>query len=89
MTKFEAFVDIHPPLQLVGVLRNQNGEVLYMFFKQVGVEDSNGADILAILEALRIYQCSFQLSLKSGEQLYQCRILCKNIQRALEDAILF
>lgn len=35
-----------------------------MFFKQVSVEDSNGADILAILEALRIYQCSFQLSLR-------------------------
>lgn len=35
-----------------------------MFFKQVGVKDSNGAGILAILEALRIYQCSFQLSLR-------------------------
>lgn len=31
-----------------------------MLFKSVGVKDSNEAEILAILKALRMYACSFQ-----------------------------
>lgn len=43
------------PAQVGGVLRNCKGEVLLMFSKYVGVCDSNEAEVLAILEALRIY----------------------------------
>lgn len=38
-----------------GVLRNHKGEVMYMFSKHVGIKDSNEAEVLVILEALRIY----------------------------------
>lgn len=37
------------------ILRNPNGEVLYVFSKHVGVKNSNELEILAILEALGIY----------------------------------
>ena len=42
-----------------GVLRNQKGEVLFMFSKDAGIKDSNEAEVLAILEALRIFHTSF------------------------------
>ena len=44
-----------------GVLRNHKGEVLYMFSKNV--RDSNEAEALAVLEALRICCRSFKVSL--------------------------
>lgn len=37
-----------------GVLRNDRGVILCMFSKGVGIRDSNEADVLAILETLRI-----------------------------------
>ena len=38
-----------------GVLRNSNGDVLYMFSKHVGVYEANEAEVLAILEVLRCF----------------------------------
>lgn len=49
-------------LELGGVLRNQNGEVLYMFSKHLGIKDSNEAEMMAILEALCIYRDTFQFN---------------------------
>ena len=43
-----------------GVLRNSKGEVLFMFSKRVGVCDSNEAEVLASLEALRCFSRCFQ-----------------------------
>lgn len=51
------------PAGIGGVLRNHKGELLYMFSKNVGIKDSNEAEILAILEALRIYHRPFQYPL--------------------------
>ena len=41
------------PAGIGGVLRNCNGDVLFMFSKYVGVCDSNEVEVLAILESLR------------------------------------
>ena len=38
-----------------GVLRNCNGDVLFMFSKYVWVCDSNEAEVLVILESLRYF----------------------------------
>lgn len=38
-----------------GVLHNCKGEFLLMFSKKVGVCDCNEAEVLAILEALRLF----------------------------------
>lgn len=38
-----------------GVLRNNKGEVLFMFSKSVGTKDSYEAEVVAILEALRTF----------------------------------
>lgn len=46
-----------------GVLCNDEREILCLFSKGVGVRDSNGAEVLANLEALRIFSWSFQGSL--------------------------
>ena len=43
-----------------GVLHNDKGEVLFMFSKYVGARDSNEAEVLAILEALRRFSRFFQ-----------------------------
>lgn len=53
----------HGPTGIGGVLYNDKGEVLCLFFKGVGVRDSNEAGVLAILEALRIFYRLFQRSL--------------------------
>lgn len=45
------------------VLRNSRGEVLISFSKSIGDRDSNEAEVLAILEALRIYLGSLNKSL--------------------------
>lgn len=42
------------------VLQDDKGVVLAMFPKAVGVKDSNEAELLAILEALRLFIASFQ-----------------------------
>lgn len=42
-----------------GVLKNHKGEVIYLFFKHVGIKDSNEADVMAILEALHISHTYF------------------------------
>lgn len=44
-------------LGLVGIGR---GEILFMFFRSVGIKDSNNFEELMILEALRIFSCAFQ-----------------------------
>ena len=43
------------PAGIGGVLRNCNGDVLFMFSKYVRVCDSNEAEVLAILESLRSF----------------------------------
>ena len=40
------------PVGIGGVLRNGKGDVLLIFYKYVGVCDSNKEEVLAILEAL-------------------------------------
>ena len=40
------------PARIGGVPRNSRGENLFMFFKHVGVCNSNKAEVLAILETL-------------------------------------
>ena len=42
-----------------GVLRNNNGETLLIFSKNVGVCDSNEAKLLAILESLKLFSKGF------------------------------
>ena len=56
------------PASIGGVLRNSNGDVLFMFSKNVGICDSNEADVLAILEALYYFKRYFHgaLILESG-----------------------
>lgn len=51
------------PTAIGGILRNNNGEVLFRFSKNVGVCDSNEAEVLAILEALRCVSRTFNGSL--------------------------
>eukprot|EP00268_Persea_americana_P009152 TRINITY_DN13625_c0_g1_i4.p1 TRINITY_DN13625_c0_g1~~TRINITY_DN13625_c0_g1_i4.p1 ORF type:complete len:159 (-),score=28.79 TRINITY_DN13625_c0_g1_i4:37-513(-) len=46
-----------------GVLRNHKGEVIYMFSKHVGINFSNETEVLARLEALRIYHTLYQQNL--------------------------
>ena len=43
-----------------GVLCNDKGVILCVFSESVGVRDSNEAEVLAILEALRIFSRSLQ-----------------------------
>lgn len=43
-----------------GDIRNEKGEVLHLFSKHVGIQDSNEAKILAILEALHIFYSLYQ-----------------------------
>lgn len=43
------------PAGIGGVLRNEKGEVLYMFSKHGRVKDSNEVEVLVILETFRIY----------------------------------
>lgn len=47
------------PAGVGGILRNHTWEVLLMFFKYVGVKDSNKVEVLTILEDLCIYALSF------------------------------
>ena len=44
-----------------GIALNDKGVVLCLCSKGVAVRDSNEAEVLAIMEALRIYSRSFQL----------------------------
>lgn len=43
------------PLCAGGVLRNSKGKVLLMFFKSRGIQESNETEVLAILEAIRLF----------------------------------
>lgn len=43
------------PAGIGGVLHNSKGAILLMFYKNVGVRDSNEAEVFAIREALQIY----------------------------------
>lgn len=43
------------PAGIGEVLHNSKGEILLMFYKNVGVRDSNEAEVFAIREALQIY----------------------------------
>ena len=47
------------PASIGGVLCNSKGDVLFMFSKQMGVCDSNEAEMLAILEALQCFSRLF------------------------------
>lgn len=42
-----------------GVLRNSKEAVLMLFSKQVSIKQSNEVDVMAILEALRLYAMFF------------------------------
>lgn len=42
------------------MLRNFEGQSLVPFSKYIGIKDSNEAEIVAIIEALRMYACFFQ-----------------------------
>lgn len=42
------------------VSRNHKGEVLHLFSKHVEIKDSNEAELLAILEALHIFNTLYQ-----------------------------
>lgn len=42
------------------IFRNCKGEILFVSLKYVGIKDSNEAEVLAILEALRIFSRSFR-----------------------------
>lgn len=46
-----------------GVLHNEEGATLCVFFKQVSAKDSNGVEVMKILEVLRIYSTSHQARL--------------------------
>ncbi|XXG74166.1 hypothetical protein AAC387_Pa07g2955 [Persea americana] len=46
------------PAGIGGVLRNSGGLVLVMFSKHVGTMESNRVEVLAILEAVRIFASS-------------------------------
>lgn len=46
-----------------GVLHNEEGATLCVFFKQVSAKDSNGVKVMKILEVLRIYSTSHQARL--------------------------
>ena len=48
------------PVGIGGVLRDNNGVIICMFSKSVRVRSSNEAEVLAILEAQRIFSRSFQ-----------------------------
>ena len=50
------------PVGVGSVLRNYKGDVLYMFSKNVGNKDSNKADVIAILEALKVFVQLFRVS---------------------------
>ena len=45
------------------VLCDYKGEALIIFYKHLGVKDPNEAEVLNILEALRIYLGNFQVKL--------------------------
>lgn len=49
--------------------------MIYMFSKNVGVRDSNKAEVLAILEALWIISACFQVSLLVEKDLSKCNIM--------------
>lgn len=49
------------PTGIGGVLRNDKGVVLCLFSNGVGIGDSNEAEVLAILEAPRIFSRSLRL----------------------------
>lgn len=64
--KFDVAEAAQGKLGLAGIggkLRNQNGEALYIISKHDEIKDSNQAEVLAILEAVRIYSSSFLNSL--------------------------
>ena len=48
------------PAGIRGVLRNNKGEVIFLFTRNVGMKESNEAEVLAILQALQIFSSSFQ-----------------------------
>lgn len=48
------------PVGTGGILYNFRGQALFMFCISVGSKNSNAANILAILKALRIYSQDFQ-----------------------------
>ena len=69
-----------------GVLRNHKGEVMYMFFKHVGIKDSIEAKVLANLEALSVYHTLYHRNLVvEGDS---ANILSEIVKRAMENAVL-
>lgn len=50
-------------VRIDGVLRNDKGDISFMFSKDVSIRDSNKAEVFAILEVMPIFSASFQGSL--------------------------
>lgn len=48
------------PVGIGGVLRNHEGIIFLSFSSSIEVKDSNEAEVLAILEALRLFRVSFR-----------------------------
>ena len=53
--------------EIRGVLRNSEGEVLLMFSKNIGVCDSNEAEVLAILKGLKLFSTRYGVHFLSKE----------------------
>lgn len=51
------------PAGLLGVLRNCKDDILFLFSKNVGINESNEVEVLARLEALWLFSLSFQTKL--------------------------
>lgn len=72
------------PASIGGVLRNHKREVLYMFSKNMGVKDSNEAEVLAILEAIRICCRSFHISLIIETEFFNAVSWAKDVKGPLK-----
>lgn len=59
---------------------------MYIFYKHVGIKDSNEVEVLAIMEALHIYSNFFQDSLIVESDLANA-FLCEIFQKSMEDAV--
>ena len=63
------------PAGVGGVLRNGKGDFLIIFSKPIDVCDSLEAEVLAILEALRLYSRYCNVVLIVEKRLFQCHLI--------------
>ena len=59
------------PAGIGKVIMNDKGEVLFMFSKNAGIKESNEAEVLSILEALKIFFFYFQGLLNCRKWFYK------------------